>query len=96
MAATPRCKSRENLARRNPVFWDLVIQREGAEILLARANAAGVGAFNPDGAGRGKRRADVVCDGAIALMATQGAQQEVVVTEKGQEPFINDRDVREL
>ncbi len=48
---------RENLARGNPIFRDLVVQREGPQMLLACTDAARVGAFNSNGAGRGKRGA---------------------------------------
>lgn len=67
----------KNLTRGNPIFWHFIIKSEGPQILLARADAARIGAFDPNGAGRGKRRAYIGGDCAIILALAYGVEQKV-------------------
>ena len=64
--------------------------------MLTGAYAAGIRAFDADGACRFERRADIIDDRGVAFIVAKCAQEKVIVAENGQESLIDDRDVREF
>ncbi len=86
----------ENLARGEAVFRHNVVEREGPDILLEGVHAAGVHAFDADGARRLQRRADIVLHDVEALIVAERGQHERLVAEHGQERLVDDRNVRQF
>src|SRR5215472_13863621 len=86
----------DDLARGEAVEGDHIVEPECPDIVFERRRTACIDAFDPEAIACGKDRCNIIRNRRWTLSVTQQRQQEIVIPEDGENPLVDDWNVREL